>query len=211
MDKAERKGVAFLRLLASADFFRDAAICLGLLWVNTPVSKSSASLRRVASPDHRRGVFLRFFRAMKHLRQRAGAAHQRFPFAHPERAGSPTLSQAKKTPAILSITENPGVARVLTSRVLGMGGGGTGPLSRLRRKPSGSRKVPNHAAFFQIMIAWVPDPGTIAWAPDPGTCRVAAGAHAGTITLQSALGDSELPIAFAKLLRQATGFTTMHT
>jgi hypothetical protein len=52
VDNAERNASAFRRLLARADCFSERAIRIGSFHENTPLSKSSALLRRVTSCDH---------------------------------------------------------------------------------------------------------------------------------------------------------------
>src|SRR5262245_34113784 len=53
MERAERKGLALRRRLASAERLSDKAIARGLPRVKTPRSRSSASLSRVTRWDHR--------------------------------------------------------------------------------------------------------------------------------------------------------------
>src|SRR5215469_7558764 len=59
MESADRYGADFLRLLCSADRFKEAAIFLGSLSLNTPPSRSSASLSRVTRADHRPALLRR--------------------------------------------------------------------------------------------------------------------------------------------------------
>src|SRR5262245_297396 len=54
MESAERNGSALRPLLRSADRFSEAAIALGSLLVNTPLSSVSASLCSVTACDQRR-------------------------------------------------------------------------------------------------------------------------------------------------------------
>src|SRR5690349_18494878 len=60
---ADRKGELFRRLLCSAERLSDCAIAFALPFLNTPPSRSSASLSRVTRADRRRGdfFFARFF------------------------------------------------------------------------------------------------------------------------------------------------------
>jgi hypothetical protein len=52
MDIADRNGIAFLRVLRSADRISDSAIFLGLVIEKTPLSRSSALLFRMTTRDH---------------------------------------------------------------------------------------------------------------------------------------------------------------
>ena len=52
IDIADLNGSAFRRLLCSAERFSERAIALGSPFVNTPDSKSSASLRSITFADH---------------------------------------------------------------------------------------------------------------------------------------------------------------
>jgi hypothetical protein len=54
IDIAERKGSDFRRSLRSAERLSDWATALGLRFLNTPCSRSSASLFAVTRFDHRR-------------------------------------------------------------------------------------------------------------------------------------------------------------
>jgi hypothetical protein len=54
MDIADWYGLALRLVLDSADRFSESAIRRGLLCLKTFCSRSSALLRRVTSPDHRR-------------------------------------------------------------------------------------------------------------------------------------------------------------
>jgi hypothetical protein len=54
MDIAERKGSDLRRRLRSAERLSDSAICLGVLFVKTPFSRSSALLVCITRRDHRR-------------------------------------------------------------------------------------------------------------------------------------------------------------
>ena len=56
---ADRYGLLFRRVLDSAERFSERATCRGFRFLNTPCSRSNASLRLVTSLDHRRlpGVF----------------------------------------------------------------------------------------------------------------------------------------------------------
>ena len=53
MDIAERKGSDLRRRLRSAERLSDSAICLGVLFVKTPFSRSSALLVCITRRDHR--------------------------------------------------------------------------------------------------------------------------------------------------------------
>lgn len=52
IDMAERNGSAFRRVLFSAERLSERAIAFGSLFVKTPRSKSSASLRSITLCDH---------------------------------------------------------------------------------------------------------------------------------------------------------------
>src|ERR1700732_220710 len=54
---ADRKGVDLRRRLACADRFSESATCRALFFLNTPLSRSSASLRFITSADHFRADF----------------------------------------------------------------------------------------------------------------------------------------------------------
>jgi hypothetical protein len=51
IDNADRYGSDLRRWLRAAERFNDAAIRLGLLWLKTPRSRSSASLSLVTRAD----------------------------------------------------------------------------------------------------------------------------------------------------------------
>jgi hypothetical protein len=53
---ADRNGGALRRVLRSADRFTDSAIARGLFRLNTPGSRSIASLVSITRRDHRRGA-----------------------------------------------------------------------------------------------------------------------------------------------------------
>src|SRR6185312_5316273 len=52
IDIADRSGADLRRLLRSAERFSDTAMSCALRFLNTPCSRSSASLSRVTLPDH---------------------------------------------------------------------------------------------------------------------------------------------------------------
>lgn len=58
---ADRYGLLFRRVLDSAERFNERATCRGLPFLNTPCSRSSASLRLVTSLDHCRRPDVFFF------------------------------------------------------------------------------------------------------------------------------------------------------
>src|SRR5215207_6188624 len=57
MDIADCLGVPLRRVLRSAERLSESAILRGLLEVNTPFSRSSASLRSITARDHRFWAF----------------------------------------------------------------------------------------------------------------------------------------------------------
>src|SRR5215208_4111427 len=73
MDIADRLGSDFRRRLRSAERFKEAAIAFGLFSLNTPCSRSSASLRSVPRRDHFRGA-LRLAREAPRARRGCGPA-----------------------------------------------------------------------------------------------------------------------------------------
>jgi hypothetical protein len=54
---ADRKGLDLRRRLACADRFSESATCRALFFLNTPLSRSSASLRFMTPADHLRSDF----------------------------------------------------------------------------------------------------------------------------------------------------------
>jgi hypothetical protein len=61
MDIAERNGSALRRLLRSAERLRERAMAFGSLFVKTPPSKSSASLRCITFADQYLRAMLCFY------------------------------------------------------------------------------------------------------------------------------------------------------